>query len=740
MENVSFTVDAGLINRLGLELVGRAETAVSELIKNAYDADANYVELDFIETIQAGGTLVITDDGNGMTKDQLIQGFMRISSGDKVDNPISPKYKRSRAGKKGIGRFATQRLGKRLILTTQTRESQSSLKITIEWDMYETHKELITISHPIEEIPKERSQGTTLRIENLREAWSEATIKRIFRYTSELIQPNYLSDTAKSLRESNDSFEPIFYQTVGLERNKIADVQELIFDFAIATIEGYVGTDKIGYCNVSSKRFELDEITEISAEGNKNEEIISFQLLENIHFKTYYFIYNRTEYYRDGISKMLLNQIKDFAEERSGLRLYRNGFRVLPYGEPNDDWLDLDRRWSTQSAAITIPFGNKNLFGFIEIVDKQGRLFEETASREGLIENDALKELKYFLKQSLKWSRGKIAASIEFRKARDKWVNKQEDKRSVPQKLEDITKRIQSLGEYINKGIHENGNTLIINEQKELLENTLAELRKTTISIEEDVNAQIEDLAMMRVLAGLGLVIAEFVHELQQFSPAFNGGLSFLSRQNLDEQSKEVTLNLQKSFNRFKTYTSYFDKAISRNVQRELEPINIKMAINEFINTIKPDAESNRIAVDKDFKGFDLYTCPMHPSEWSSVFFNFYSNSKKAIFRVQSEGKILITAEEDKSKICIEFMDNGDGIKENIQERMFEAFVTISQPVTDDVGEGLTGTGLGLKIVKDIIRAYDGEVYVSLPKEGYNTCIRIEIPKATKTQLEKYGY
>ena len=100
IREVGFTVDAGLIQRLGYELVGRAETAVSELIKNAYDADATVVDVDFIDSDVKGGTLIVSDNGVGMTEDQLINGFMRISSADKIHNPVSEKFRRTKAGKK----------------------------------------------------------------------------------------------------------------------------------------------------------------------------------------------------------------------------------------------------------------------------------------------------------------------------------------------------------------------------------------------------------------------------------------------------------------------------------------------------------------------------------------------------------------------------------------------------------------------------------------------------------------
>lgn len=71
-DNIRFSVDAGVIDRLGNELVSRQETAVSELVKNAYDADATFVKLTFINSSNVGGSLVIEDSGVGMSREQLI--------------------------------------------------------------------------------------------------------------------------------------------------------------------------------------------------------------------------------------------------------------------------------------------------------------------------------------------------------------------------------------------------------------------------------------------------------------------------------------------------------------------------------------------------------------------------------------------------------------------------------------------------------------------------------------------
>ena len=130
----------------------------------------------------------------------------------------------------------------------------------------------------------------------------------------------------------------------------------------------------------------------------------------------------------------------------------------------------------------------------------------------------------------------------------------------------------------------------------------------------------------------------------------------------------------------------------------------------------------------------DLTTIPMHPSEWASILFNLYTNAKKAIRRSESRnnGKINISCGESLNMVYIEFSDNGTGVDPLIQDRIFDAFVTttsISSNNSDDI-ETYTGTGLGLKIIKDIVSSYNGTVYLkSQAKEGYKTTFRIEIPK-----------
>lgn len=131
----------------------------------------------------------------------------------------------------------------------------------------------------------------------------------------------------------------------------------------------------------------------------------------------------------------------------------------------------------------------------------------------------------------------------------------------------------------------------------------------------------------------------------------------------------------------------------------------------------------------------------MHESEWHTILLNLYTNARKAIKRANHKGKIYIVAGVHEGKIYVEFMDNGDGIKEEYRGRIFDAFFTTSVPTSvGSVYDDLVGSGLGLKIMKDIIVSYKGDIFVDEPEAGYNTCFHIEINSATEQQLEEYGY
>jgi signal transduction histidine kinase len=725
-DNVRFSTDAAIIDKLGRELVSRQETAVAELIKNGYDADATQVELIFKNAEEPGGTLVVEDDGHGMTRQQVIDGFMRLSSRDKVREPVSPKYERQRVGEKGIGRFATQRLGRKLIITTQTEDASHALRVTIDWGEFEGGRDLEEITNEIEEIPGGRSQGhgTTLEIEDLRDGWTEATMRRVYRYVSDLVQPFPLSKESES-GEIDPGFKVRVFREGEEDYEAVAGEEQLVRENALAEIEARV--DENGYASwtVESSRLEIEEETHsIGPDREAPDE--PFEELRGVRLHSYYFIH------KGGlVPKLARKKIRDLANKRGGIRIYRNDFRVLPYGEEDDDWVGLDE--SSQARKILPPHANKNFFGFVEIIDPDGHHFQEKSSREGLINNQAFEELQDFVYRSIRGAVLRIAEERGKKKTSGQTDWKQEEK-SASEELRDTAERLSEAAEEAGK---ESDPEEATEKLKEAVHRESARAEERAEVEEERESARIQEKEMLRVLASLGTSIAEFIHELR--SP-LNSALTNANvlRNTLDEDTveKDIASDLHDNLARFQAYASYFDETVSENTQRELISVDLVEELERFTEVASPLAPE--IDLEIEYENFDLRSTPMHPSEWTSILFNFFSNSRKAIRRSGGEGRILIRAGQEEDIVFIEFADNGDGIDEEDQKRIFNPFYTTTGPPGRHVKEveELRGTGLGLSIVNDIVLGYEGEVYLTDPLDEFTTCFRVDIPAVTDEQQQ----
>lgn len=729
-EHVRFSIDGGLIDRLGNELVARQETAVSELVKNCYDADATHVTLTFRNTDKIGGELLIEDNGTGMTEQQLRDGFMRISSSEKIKNPVSAIYHRKRAGKKGIGRFSVQRLGRKLIIQTFTASANTGFELCIDWNSYAENKELGFVSNTIKSIPKCDFVGTRLLIKDLRDRWPEASISRIYQYVSDVIQPHDIFRTKKENNSVDTGMEVLFYLNNKNIHKEIHDLKLSYNQMALATIEGGVDSEQHGYYHVYSDKLKLDFTDNV---GYDTEDKYSeFRNIKNLKFKAYYFIYQKNL-----IPHGQMTSIKKYALNNSGIKLYRNGFRVLPYGERGDDWLSLDL--STRRRSILPTHTNQNFFGFVEISDDSGN-FEETSSREGLLNNDAFVELQNFIYRAL------VNAVVKIAEVRNvKIVSGQKKENGT---WEDINVRIKNIFftlSELDKELATADNTV---EARRKRQKAIANLKKEVDEVDKlqkkAQKKQIKDTAMLRVLGSVGLTVGQFIHEVKNHFISINKEVDLLNNVTVIQDVHQHTAVLSSNFRDLNTYVSYFDKVISDNVVRELRPLDLRSEIGRFVNSMEEDLKRVGIElVEPIIHGYFLYTVPMHPSELSSVLFNFYTNSRKAIKRANSNGKIMIECGTSGDIVYLEFSDNGDGVSKEIEDRIFDEFFTTTSASSldsiDSTNE-VTGTGLGLSIVRDIVKSYRGTVRVVSPKSNYSTCIRVEFPKATKKHLQDYIY
>ena len=243
--SVRFTVDAGHINRLGYELVGKQETALSELIKNAYDADAVRVEIRFQNYDRPGGTLIIKDDGEGMTDETIRKTWMRLSTPDKINNPKSNRFGRQRAGRKGIGRFAVQRLGTKLTLFSGRQGDAQGIRVEFNWDKtFTSGTDLGHVWNSIGHYDKPlNDHGTRLVIEDLRDGWTKDYFERVWRSVVFLQPPFPLSKNV-----AQPSIDPGFEVEINGSRDGKVDarfdLEHYFLYLALAVIEGTI--DKNG--------------------------------------------------------------------------------------------------------------------------------------------------------------------------------------------------------------------------------------------------------------------------------------------------------------------------------------------------------------------------------------------------------------------------------------------------------------------------------------------------------------
>lgn len=718
-QDIRFKVDAGHIQRLGFELVSKQETALIELIKNAYDADATTVNIQFIKSDEKNGTLIIEDNGVGMDIDTIKHAWMNISTDYKRINDISPRYGRIRSGRKGIGRFAVQRLGKKLEIRTATSGQLKGVSIFFNWDVdFQSGTNLRDIFSHVEYYDKDIDySGTILKIYELREIWTEAQLKRAWKGVITLQAPIKSLKVDKNLLCLNDpGFEVIINGIGSKQKNNELSIQASFLDSAVASISAQINADGTASVNVKSRKLQLEEQYLFEEK---------FLLTGELNLTAEYFIYAS-----ELMSGINLKTAQTMSADYGGIRIYRDGFRVLPYGERSDDWLALDR--DTSRRNLLVPGANTNFFGKVYLTSKN-ILFEETSSREGLLENEAFAELTRFVRNSLEWAILRVASARNRKQTAGQ--------KGFTSELLPI-KKPSDLIENLEESLINFTDTL--NEtpeiKKELIKKHIKYVKSEIQQFEEKINADkaslLEYNEMLRILASLGISIAIFGHEIKGGNAALNGGLNVLAlKANKIENpmlKDEIIITiqgLQSVAGRIFNIGNYIGQVMSHTESRELKSLSLRGSIIRFFEQFSDYLTKQKIEYELNLPNINIRTIPMHASELDSVLLNFLTNSVKALKKAKSNNaKIKITISMDSSFAILHFEDNGVGVAKQDQGKIFEAFYTTNIEPNDEILEGV-GTGLGLKIVADIASSYGGSVKLINASSSYRCCFEFKVLK-----------
>ncbi|MDP8942556.1 MAG: ATP-binding protein [Actinomycetota bacterium] len=716
--DLAFGVDARHIRQLGQELVGDRTTALTELIKNAYDADATWVQLRFADgALDEGGVLEVEDDGSGMTLEDLRGGWMRISTAGKERESVSPLYRRTRAGRKGIGRFATETLGRRLILRTTTPDQPWALVVEFDWEHgYPEGVDLSEVTNPyrIERAPASE-HGTTLRIEGLYDAWDQRRRDRV-RKAVRLLQPPFpVAQVLVPHAAREAPPDPGFQVEVFVgDRPDAADDDPYEEFVAAATARVRADIDADGRVKVAVGSDVLD-IDAQDVLGNLYPRVGRFSI------DAAYFIYNK-----DAIGGISLAVAREMRQVYSGMRLYRDGLRVMPYGEPGNDWLKLDQLQGARSGAL-VPVANANWFGQILISRVTNPELRDTASREGLVDNEGYSHLREATRQALLWG------AVEVGRARQRKITTRDPTPS--------STRRQILAEAQGEVERAIGDELPTNLAARVTQIVSAALGATGQAAEASdaaesrrIEALLTEIELLSILASLGTSIAVFSHEVRSTLTTLTAALEVLDRASarLDEEARAQLDIAREGMEELQDLVGYIDAYVSASQRRTREPQALHTVLDQFVSRL-----SQNLARGVDFawevQPASLRTAPMARSELEAVLINFLTNAIKAM---DAEGhpqrRIRVTARPSGKEILLRFEDTGTGVDPAIRDKVFDPFVSDTRSSLSELG---SGTGLGLKIVADIASANGGTVALAEPSDGYTTSFELRLPR-WREQLE----
>ncbi|WP_299583552.1 ATP-binding protein [uncultured Sunxiuqinia sp.] len=517
----NFKARSHILSLLGDELIGSDNLALFELVKNAYDADASRAEIRFINLGQEDIAIVIEDDGVGMSREVLENSWLEIGTDFKrgKNRKISNKYSRESLGEKGVGRLAVHKLATDITLETRDEETNESFRLSFNWPSLIGKAKYIEDTEVTLRREKNLSflgekHGTRITLNNLRKKkWERGDIRTIYRTVNTLISPFQTEDsfTVKLMldEEYNEWIEDIF------DPHKILGTSIYEYDFYLSEDGTYsweysfrppFKSDMLkGYSINNFQENKKDKIL-IKPESKTKKKIYRGEDLEKIgRIKGKFYLFNQ----RPEILKVFNNTktIKEYLNENHGVRVYRDKLRVYNYGEPGNDWLNLNLlRANNPGKTIS----NNNIIGSIQLDLKSSHDFlKEKTNREGFDENEVYRKLKDICLSIIKH----FAITIQD----DREALEEQIKSFKPVKKAGFSESIKELKSKV--------------EEKKLYK----EFRHVISRIEDDYN-QMREVMLNSGLSGMNLSLV--FHELQREVKSINHDIGKTDIEDIRERIK----------------------------------------------------------------------------------------------------------------------------------------------------------------------------------------------------------
>ena len=720
-KELPFSVTAQTALLLGRESISSPVVAVLELVKNAYDADAESVTVRFRRASSPEGTIEIVDDGDGMTWHDIETKWMVIGTRHKQQEPVSPRG-RVRVGEKGIGRFALDRLASQVIVettpkATESETSEPTYRLTIDWNKFEnTDKSLHDIQHPIEILERQGRQGTRLLLSNLRDRWKRRDYERLYRDLAVLVPPFGPIATGFSIRFDCDEAEdtsgrihsPMAKAALFKMRARL-DEESQIRIIIITRDDSPDGRFRIfrRYRRAWHELFDLSE------------DQLGEPHCGSLEFEFYFYLRGGDKAVQ-GVD-VTLGRLRDFLDIYGGVRIYRDGFRVKPYGDPGGagDWLGLSARRVQHPGGVASEFdkwvvGENQVATSVFISRAKNPDLVDQTNREGLFDNQAFRDMRSFVLKCIE--------VFETDRQRYEKSKPRDEEPSVKDRMQEAKREVVASVESLQKPLD-----LLPDESSKLsLAQALSEFRKAQVDrldILEDVyeaerQETISKQQLMQNLATIGIATSSMGHEIVGTSRKIMRAVERLGERlnNLmllaDDTVKQYMDQLHR-YGRILYSVSYFALGHVDRDKRRWQKVNVDSVIQDLHEeALREMCATNEAQIDLTLGGVGVPDIYAFPYEVESIVINFVTNSIAAFRRGRipiADRRIEIETRYDESvrQISIIARDSGPGIPEGDEERIFEVYST----KVDDEGKPI-GTGLGLAIVKDIADSHNGSIKV----------------------------
>lgn len=763
-KSLPFKISSNLKNIIGKDLINDKYIAVFELVKNAYDAGAHNVCIEFINGEIP--KIIIEDDGCGMSYDDIINKWLFVAYSEKKEANLAKKgkdyrqkLKRQFAGAKGVGRFSCDRLGSKLELITATENSEVEHVLKIDWAKFEEddEKEFVNIAVEYDSIQRKSHNsetGTKLIISGLRELWDRNSILTLKKSLMKLVNPQ--EDGAEldkfSIRLiARDEIE-------NDEKTKKENLKKGIDDFSYSIVNGEIINNIFDKLKIKTTSLEVI----IAEDGNSisttlhdrgvfvfkyKENNEKYDELKNIHCKVFYM--NRAA--KVNFTKQMGTEPINYGS----IFVYKNSFRVYPYGEPGRDFFEIDRR---KTQGYNRYFGTREIMGEIKIKGDNNYFYETTSRDGGFVRNNSVEQLENFFREKvLRVLEKYVVEGIRWGDPeRDKYISGINEQGLMPYDVKDVIIKqfvaIKSRSSVIEAEINEEFIT-DASSTKSDFDKKLYELKNLAGQSGDSVKKLADSIQKEAEKIRTRQYEAEAEHEktreeLQRVEREVVTR-KLQNEANIKKINKNV-LYLEDGhhlINKFATEIAVNLKALARELKGNDDAIQLIDEIFCWNNRIK---QLSNLATkgNFDFKGrkpADLIEFikelikehPMSkyisinllysqhqivlnyiPSDIAVIFDNIVDNSYKAKAK-----KLDINVEKTNDFVFLTFTDDGKGLSPEIKD--YESIFEVSYSKTG-------GTGLGLSHVKRIAKENGGDAKYISKEKGF--CLQVRIKYESRFQ------